>query len=192
MQLQKSNSLIEFELSSLQIARFHEREKNAQIECLGSLLVKESLGKSFELANARSMGHHWPKFRESLPDSIYYSSIQDVVNYFANYLIDKNPKVSAHRENPLFIAEVTDFVIRKVTHENLLQNRNIFLTTEAKQNAALIVLLPTMRSMLHEAASRIAKKIGEGVVPSEAIDEHMKDIAATMNAWIQGGMTGNV
>lgn len=191
MQIQTVNQIVAAP-SPLQIAMFHEREKTAQIECLGSLLVKESLGKSFELANARSMGHHWPKFRESQPDSIYYSSIDDVVMLFADYLTSKSPKVAPLRENPLFIAEVTDFVIRKVTHENLLHNRTIFLTIEARQNAALIVLLPTMRSMLHEAAGRIAKKIGEGVVPSEAVDEHMKDIAATMNAWIQGGMTGNV
>lgn len=155
MQLHSPSSHVPFVPTSNQMQVFLQQEKQAQTCFLNMLTVKESIGQNFEYASARSLGAHWPKFKEAtaLPVN-YYSSINETVTNFIEFLITKKKDVHDLRKNTLFISEVTEFVALKITHDNVKSRSDIFCSSELLQQASLLVLMPETRSKFHEAEGR--------------------------------------
>ena len=155
MQLHNPGSPVPFVPSANQMQVFLQQEKQAQTYCLNMLTVKESLGQNFEYASARSLGAHWPRFKEStaLPVN-YYSYINETITNFIEFLITKKKDVKDLRKNPYFISEVTEFVALKITQDNIKNHSDIFCSSELLQQASLLVLLPETRSKFHEAEGR--------------------------------------
>lgn len=130
----------------------------AEDEIINKLTVKESIGKGFDFANVRSLSLSWSKFRlKNLPPVLSFQKTAAITDEFIEYMAaNKKDKTNLFHDKQ-FIAETFEFVSRKMVEENYLKNN--ILSVEAKKQAMQIIMLPKIRSYVHEAFSRAVKKI---------------------------------
>ena len=131
-------------------------EMRAEENIVNKLAVKESLGKGFEVANVRSLSSNWYKFRKELKKELSFLEISTITDQFIKYMRENKNK-NASINNEQFIAEVFEFVSRKLVEENYINNR--FVSEQTRKQAMQLILLPKIRSYIHEAFSRGVKKI---------------------------------
>lgn len=141
------------------VGEFIFQEMRAEDVVINKLAIKESIGKNFEFANAKSLGQYWSDFRKDLPSILYFSKLSEISNDFVDYMRmnEKNKKKKTHFQNEHFYAEVFEFVSRKMVEENYLNNR--IFSPELKRQAMRIILLPKLQSYICKGFSIAAKRI---------------------------------
>lgn len=163
---------------------FHEMQ--AEDDIVNKLAIKESLGKGFDIANVRSLSCHWSKFRKKLPDILSFQKTAEITDEFVGYMAANPKNKNIFINDSQFISEAFEFVSRKMVEENYLNNR--ILSPEVKKQAMQIIMLPKIRSYIHEAFSRSVKKLSDE--NSIKILDELKD--QLVNDFVEMFKTGQI
>lgn len=164
---------------------FHEMQ--AEDDIVNKLAIKESLGKGFDIANVRSLSPQWSKFRsKKLPAILSFQKTAEITDEFIGYMDSNTKKKNIFINDSQFISEVFEFVSRKMVEENYLNNR--ILSPEVRKQAMQIIMLPKIRSYIHEAFSRSVKKLSDE--NSIKILDELKD--QLVNDFVEMFKTGEI